>query len=229
MATTASSSVSAADHLAINSMPLSVNSSSCSSSSAKTSLFDRVANFRRSLIKSQQKKNKVRSVLLDALWLNLSFATSVLTLYFFPFYRPTSGTFNFFKSNFSSSSIANVDIAASTNDNTKNGVTPLPGHFEPVENAVTSSNSQHHHPQHLGGTFTGTASASNLSNTIAVDEEDAIYGFTSLRLSKWLLLNCVCSCGRLMCASKHYLTGTSIEQLSPLGRRTSFASSSHAI
>lgn len=225
MATTANSSVSAADHLAINSMPLNVNSSSCSSSSAKTSLFDRVANFRRSLIKSQQKKNKIRSVLLDALWLHLSFANPLL----FSFYRPTSGTFNFFKSNFSSSNLANVDIAASTNDNTKNGATTLPGHFEPVESAVIASNGQHHHSQHLGGTFTGTASASNLSNTIAVDEEDAIYGFTSLRLSKWLLLNCVCSCGRLMCASKHYLTGTSIEQLSPLGRRTSFASSSHAI
>lgn len=66
MATTASSSVSAADHLAINSMPLSVNSSSCSSSSVKTSLFDRVANFRRSLIKSQQKKNKIRLVMLNA-------------------------------------------------------------------------------------------------------------------------------------------------------------------
>ncbi|KAH9394450.1 hypothetical protein TYRP_004502 [Tyrophagus putrescentiae] len=157
MATTASSTVNAGEHLAINSMPLSLNTSSCSSSSAKTSLFDRVANFRRSLIKSQQKKNKI---------------------------RPTSGTFNFFKSNFSSSSsLANVDIAASTSDATKSSATSSPGHnFDSSKCAVSASKNGGHSKHHMGASSPATASASNLRDAIAVDEEDAIYGFTSSRL-----------------------------------------------
>ncbi|KAJ6217996.1 hypothetical protein RDWZM_009153 [Blomia tropicalis] len=136
------------------------HSGSVSTTMSMSSLFERVTNFRRSLIKNQQKKNKI---------------------------RPSSGSFNLFKP---SNSTSNIEKTLCTNVDTNGSHKKMLNNDsylinEQMESSLTNANGYHGSTTaDVDEDDEAKTSSNHNHSSIVVDEGDAIYGFTSSNMNQ---------------------------------------------
>lgn len=159
------------------------HSGSVSTTMSMSSLFERVTNFRRSLIKNQQKKNKIRYINVVVVRFKKFFK---VTIFYHKIFRPSSGSFNLFKP---SNSTSNIEKTLCTNVDTNGSHKKMLNNDsylinEQMESSLTNANGYH------GSTTADVdeddeakTSSNHNHSSIVVDEGDAIYGFTSSNMS----------------------------------------------